>query len=340
MGPRVLILAGLVVCLALFGLATAGAPSANPGQDRLVIGAYSVVREALHEGVLPAFAARWKKDTGRTVSYEESYNGSGAQARAILAGFDADVTLLSLENDVGKLVKAGLVRSSWNKGPDRGIVTHSLVVIGFRPGNPKGVRDWDDLARPGVGVLVPDPKTSGGARWNNAAIYGAGLKRGGPEAAANLLARVVGNVVTMDASGRQSMATFERGTGDAIVTYEHELVLKGQMTGVEIPYVIPSPTLVIEAPAAVIEPSVARHGNRALAEAFLAYLRSDEAQRIFARYGFRPLSESFESGGGPLPRPRGLFTIDQLGGWRAVNRTLFDPGGVWDSIFTRPLARK
>jgi sulfate transport system substrate-binding protein len=213
-------------------------------------------------------------------------------------------------------------------------------VIGLRPGNPKGLRDWDDLGRAGVGVLVPDPKTSGGARWNNAAIYGAGLKRGGPEEAAELLTRVIGNVVTMDSSGRQSMATFDRGTGDAIVTYEHELILKARMAGIEIPYLIPSQTLVIEAPAALIEPSVERHGNRALAGAFLAYLRSDEAQRIFARYGFRPLNDSFASGGEPLPRPQELFTIDELGGWSAVNRTLFDSGGVWNSIFTRPLARK
>ena len=143
--------------------------------DRLTIGAYSVVREAFHDGVLPAFAAEWQRRTGRTVVFEESYNGSGAQSRAIASGFDADIAVLSLEGDIERLVEAGLVDRKWNAGPDRGIITRSLVVIGVRPGNPKSIHDWDDLARPGVSVLYPDPKTSGGARWNINAIYGAGL---------------------------------------------------------------------------------------------------------------------------------------------------------------------
>src|SRR5271168_3234992 len=171
--------------------------------DRLTIGAYSVVREAFHAGVLPAFAVEWQRRTGRTVVFEESYNGSGAQSRAIATGFDADIAVLSLEGDVQRLVEAGLVDAGWNAGPDRGSITRSLVVIGVRPGNPRSIHDWDDLARPGVSVLYPDPKTSGGARWNINAIYGAGLLRGrahggGPGAAAarDLLARVQARVVT------------------------------------------------------------------------------------------------------------------------------------------------
>src|SRR4051812_7718042 len=272
-------------------LAPGCAPSRGEGAgtDALTIGAYSVVREAFHDGVLPACAADWKRRTGRSVVFEESYNGSGAQSRAIASGFDADIAILSLEGDIDRLVEAGLVDRSWKAGPDRGIITRSLVVIGVRPGNPKSIHDWDDLARPGVSVLYPDPKTSGGARWNINAIYGAGRFRGGAEAARNLLERVQANVVTMDASGRQSMAAFERGIGDAVVTYENELLLQRKRTRGDVPYVIPPATLLIEGPAALVTRSIERHGNRAVAEAFLAYLRAPEGQAILADYGFRPL---------------------------------------------------
>ena len=144
----------------------------DPNADVLVIGAYSVVREVLHDGLMPAFAREWKQRTGRPVTFEESYNASGAQARAIASGFDADVAILSHEGDMELLVKAARVKPTWNDGPSKGVVTHSLVVIGHRPGNPKSIKGWTDLANPGVGVLYPDPKTSGGARWNINAIYG------------------------------------------------------------------------------------------------------------------------------------------------------------------------
>jgi sulfate/thiosulfate-binding protein len=318
----------------------AAAPDGETGSvDTLTIGAYSVVRDVLHESLLPRFASHWQQKTGRKVRFEESYSGSGAQARAIASGFDADVAILSLEGDIGTLVKAGLVREDWKAGPDRGMITRSLVVIGCRPGNPKGIHDWDDLAKPGVGVVYPDPKTSGGARWNVNAIYGAGLLRGGREqldreAARDLLARVQANVITMDASGRQSMATFERGTGDAIVTYENELLLQGKLEGQVPPYVIPPSTLLIEGPAAVVDASVERHGNRKLAEAFLDYLRSAEGQRILVEYGFRALDPALDSQSDRAPLPPGLFTMTDLGGWDRNKKEVFETGGVWDSIFT------
>lgn len=309
----------------------------SAGTDSLTIGAYSVVREAFHQAVLPAFAARWKAKTGRDVRFEESYSGSGAQSRAIASGFDADVAVLSLEGDIARLVKAGLVKGSWNAGPDRGMITRSLVVIGVREGDPLGIHGWDDLSRPGVAVLYPDPKTSGGARWNINAIYGAGLRKSrgkpDPEAGRDLLARVQARVVNMDASGRQSMATFERGTGDAIVTYENEILLRERMTGRRSTYVIPASTLLIEGPAALVDASVERHGNRAVAEAFLAFLRTDEAQKILADHGFRPLDPTLDPPG-RAPLPPGLFTMADLGGWSKVNADVYDPGGVWDSLFT------
>jgi sulfate transport system substrate-binding protein len=340
MGGRSRVWLALAVAPALMGLGQGCAPTqgATPGTDTLTIGAYSVVREAFHDAILPAFAAHWRQKTGRAVQFEESYNGSGAQSRAIAAGFDADVAILSLEGDVDRLVKAGLIKRGWNAGPARGMITRSLVVIGVRAGNPKGIRDWEDLAQPEVNVLYPDPKTSGGARWNINAIYGAGLFRdkpkGGkpePRAARDLLARVQARVVNMDASGRQSMATFERGTGDAVVSYENELLLQRKLKGVEAPYVIPPATLLIEGPAAVVDASVERHRNREVAEAFLDFLRSPEAQKLFAGYGFRPLDPKLDDK--PLP-PR-LFTMADLGGWKKVNKEVYDPGGLWDSLFTQ-----
>jgi sulfate transport system substrate-binding protein len=308
-------------------------PTGSAGRDDvLTIGAYSVVREVLHEAVLPAFAAKWKAETGRDVRFEESYNGSGAQSRAIAAGFDADIAILSLEDDVTPLVKAGLVAEAWNKGPDRGMVTRSLVVVAVRPGNPRGIHDWPDLATSGVEVLYPDPKTSGGARWNINAIYGAGLLGDGRgttdrEAARRLLTAVQGNVVNMDSSGRQSLATFERGIGDAAVTYENELRLRlargGSDAGLE--SVVPPRTLLIEGPAALVDASVNRHGNRRLAEAFLDFLKGDEGQAILVRYGFRPLAEA---------PPAGTFTMADLGGWSKVKAEVYGPKGVWTSIFT------
>ena len=259
------LICSLAVAAGVWGV---GAPGAGRGTtDTLTIGAYSVVRDVLHEAILPRFARHWEQKSGRKLRFEESYSGSGAQARAISSGFDADVAILSLEGDIDKLVKAGLVRKDWKMGPHHGMITRSLVVIGYRPGNPKQIRDWEDLTKPGTGVVYPDPKTSGGARWNVNAIYGVGLFRGGRsrpdrEAARDLLSRVQGNVITMDASGRQSMATFDRGTGDAIVTYENELLLQGKLDGRVPPYAIPPATLLIEGPAVVVDASVERHGNR------------------------------------------------------------------------------
>lgn len=326
--------AGLAWMLTASGCArTEGAASV----DTLTIGAYSVVREAFHEAVLPAFARQWRSRTGREVRFEESYNASGAQSRAIVSGFDADVAVLALEGDVERLVEAGLVRPGWNAGPERGMISRGLVVVGVRPGNPLKIATWDDLARPGVSVLYPDPKTSGGARWNINAIYGAGLRGEGKgenaDAGRALLARVQARVVNMDASGRQSMATFQRGVGDAVVSYENEVLLQRRMTGAAVPYVVPPSTLLIEGPAAVVDASVDRHGNRALAEAFLAFLRTAEAQAMLVEYGFRPLDPALDDPN-RVPLPPGLFTMRDLGGWSKVNAELYGPGGVWDSLFT------
>jgi sulfate transport system substrate-binding protein len=297
------------------------------------------VREVFHDALIPAFKKRWKAEKGEDVAVKESYNASGAQVRAIKSGFGADLAVLSHEADMNELVKAGLVASDWNgeaKGPSRGMLSRSLVVIGHRPDKP--VAGWADLAKPGVGVLYPDPKTSGGARWNVAAIYGDALLEskeasGQPDLklVRDRLAKVQANVVNMDASGRQSMSTFERGTGDAIVSYENELLLR-RKEGREIPYVIPERTLLIESPVALVQANVEKHGNAELAAAFLAFLTGPEGQAILADYGFRPVDEGVpDQTGKPLPAK--VFTIRDLGGWDAVNRDVFGPEGAWTSVF-------
>lgn len=338
-GMRVIIWSGI---LTIGGLLAGCGASTNPNADVLKIGAYSVVREVLHDGLLPAFAAEWKGRTGRVVTFQESYNGSGAQARAIASGFDADIAILSHEGDMEALVKAGRVKSGWNAGPGKGMVSHSLVVIGYRDGNPRGIKDWADLARPGVGVLYPDPKTSGGARWNINALYGAAFlesreaRKGEADLGAvrDFMAKVQANVVNMDQSGRQSMANFaERGTGDAVVTYENELLLRNKESS-PVPYVIPPRTLLIESPAAVVDAVVDRHGSRKVAEAFLEFLLSEKGQTIFAEYGFRPVKEGVPPPARALPMPPKLFTMAELGGWAKLEPELYGPKGLWTSIFT------
>jgi sulfate/thiosulfate-binding protein len=336
----------LWVALVMVGASASGCGGArDPNVDELTIGAYSVVQEVFQDGLIPAFQAHWQQKTGRSIKFEGSYVGSGAQARSIIAGFPADVTILSHEGDMDQLVNAKRVKSSWREAPDKGMVTNSIVVIGHRPGNPKGIKNWPDLAKPGVSVLYPDPKTSGGARWNINAIYGSAFleSREANQGKADLpavrefLKNVQANVVNMDGSGRQSMANFaERGTGDAVVTYENEILLhnKDKKGEGKITYVIPPATLLIESPAAVVETSVESHGNRAVAEAFIEFLHSEDGQDIFAEYGFRPVKPGVvpPTGAGALP-PK-LFTMADLGGWAKLESELYGPNGIWTSIFT------
>jgi sulfate/thiosulfate transport system substrate-binding protein len=334
--------------LVLVSLIPACGRARGPNVDVLKIGAYSVVREVLHDGLLPAFAKSWKTKTGREFAFDESYTGSGAQARAISTGFDADVAILSHEGDMDLLVKAGRVKPTWKDLPYKGMITNSLVIIGLRSGNPKRIKDWPDLAKPGVGVLYPDPKTSGGARWNINAIYGSSYlksreaNRGQPDLSVvgSFLGSVQANVVNMDQSGRQSMANFaERGTGDAVVTYENELLLHNK-ENIPIPYVVPPATLLIESPAAMVENSVEAHGSRSVAKDFLEFLVSDEGQKIFAEFGFRPVKPGTPAPSGAQALPSQLFTMADLGGWAKIEQELYGPKGLWTSIFAANAASK
>jgi sulfate/thiosulfate-binding protein len=313
-------------------------PAAAPGDVTLVIGAYSVAKDAMAD-ILPAFKAEWKAKTGQNVTFQESYEASGTQARAIVGGFEADVTLLALEGDVNKLVKAGLVNKAWSEQAHKGMVTRSIVVIGTREGNPLGIRDFEDITKPGVKVLYPNPQTSGGAQWDINAIYGAGLKKSeddtgskDPVAAKAFLAEVHRNIESMDKSGRASMAAFEYGVGDVIVTYENELLARIAQ-GVKYDIVVPRRTILIENPAAVVDRNADRHGVRKVADAFLQFLYTEQAQKLFAEHGFRPVDDTLAASlKSQYPEPAELFTIDYLGGWDEVKNTLYSKRGIWYQV--------
>lgn len=331
-----------VLVLALSGGLIGGCgkkPSAVPAvtQEKVVtitLAAYTVPKEAYQSAIIPAFQRYWKETAGETVVFKESYAASGAQARAIVGGLEADVAALSVQADVETLVKAGLVSAEWNKKPFSGMITRSVVAIGVEKGNPKGIHDWQDLTRPGLSVLYPNPRTSGGAMWDINAIYGGALKmsNGDKAAGARLLAAIQKNVTVMDKSGRESMTTFEKGQGDAVITYENELLLRNmQEPKYEIIY--PQATILIENPVAVVDSNVDKHGNRAVVQAFVEFLWSAQAQEAFAKYGFRPVTaEQAEKYWDKYPVPEMLFDIHYLGGWPQVEAEIYGPQGVWTRI--------
>lgn len=308
------------------------------GDVTLVIGAYSVVKDAFGD-LLPEFQKQWLQQTGQRVTFQESYEASGTQARAIAGGFEADVAVLAMEGDLDKVADAGFITHNWREHEAGGMITRSIVVMGTRPGNPLQIKDWTDLTREGVKVLYPNPKTSGGAQWDINAIYGAGLKLSeretgekSPEYAKAFLGSVHANVESLDKSGRASMAAFEYGVGDVIVTYENELLARIQ-NGVDYDIVVPKDTILIENPAAVVDKNVDRHNTREVATAFVEYLKSAEAQRIFVKHGFRPVDEAVaEETKDKFATPEGLFDISYLGGWQEVRELLYAKDGVWYQV--------
>lgn len=313
-------------------------PAVQDGDVILVIGAYSVVKDAFAD-LLPEFQAYWLQETGQKVTFQESYEASGTQARAIAGGFEADVAVLAMEGDLDKIASAGFITHDWKSQSNKGMITNSIVVLGTRAGNPLGIQDWNDLTRDGVKVLYPNPKTSGGAQWDINAIYGAGLKQSeekngtkDAEYAKSFLKAVHANVESLDKSGRASMAAFEYGVGDVIVTYENELLARIKK-GVDYDIVIPKSTILIENPAAVVDKNTDKHGSRKVAEAFIAYLHSEEAQRLFVEHGFRAVDEKVAADTKDrYETPEGLFDISYLGGWTEVRQNLYSKKGVWYQV--------
>lgn len=317
--------------------ASKGRDDASGGDAHsITLGAYTTPREAYGKAIVPAFVRHFREQWGHDVTVHESYLGSGAQARAIIGGLEADVAALSLEPDIDGLREAGLITHDWKATGHGGMVTRSIVVIGVRPGNPKNIRDWQDLARADVEVLTPNVRTSGGAMWNVLAIYGAAMRghagtaRDDHDAATALLASILRNVKIMDRGARDSMLTFERGMGDAIITYENEIIV-GRAQGNEYDYVTPSSTIVIENPIALVDANVERHGSRQAAQAFIDFLYTPQAQRLYAQHGLRPVLDSVAvEVQGRFAPVDDLFTIVDLGGWEQARPLLFSEGGVYD----------
>lgn len=316
-----------------------GAPASGQQAATLILGAYTTPREAYGK-LIPIFRQQWKDQTGQDVTFEESYLGSGAQSRAIVEGFEADVTALSLEADVSRIQQAGLITHDWKDNPTKGMVSNSIVVFAVREGNPKDIRDWADLAKPGVQILTPNPKTSGGAMWNILALYGAALRgyvegvpAGDEAAATEFLKAVFRNVTVMDKGARESITNFEKGVGDVAITYENE-VLVAQQQGENYDMVIPRSTILIENPIAVVDAYADKHGTRAVADAFVQFLLSRQAQEIFAQYGLRSVDpEVAKATEAQYPPVEDLFTIETFGGWAEATPRFFGD----DGIFTQAL---
>lgn len=312
-------------------------PASAKGKATLVLGGYSIPREAYGKVIIPAFRKKWLNEQKQELEVSESYMASGAQARAIVGGFEADLAALSLDPDIQKIQDAGLITHDWRAKPHGGIVTRSVVVIGVRKGNPKGIHDWRDLAKPNVSVLTPNVKTSGGAMWNVLALYGSALRDGpaeGAEARAEELLRgVLANVKIMDSSGRDSVLNFERGVGDAIITYENEILVLPEAKRPEI--VVPKSTILIENPVAIVDAYAKKHGAEALAASLVDFLFSVEAQRAYASQGLRPVDETaFTEAGAKFAKVEDLFTIRDIGGWAGVKKSVFGEQGLYDKALT------
>jgi len=299
---------------------------------------YSVTKAA-YDRILPRFQADWKAKTGETLSIRTSYGGSGSQTRAILDGLDADVANLALAADVLKLQKGGLVKPGWEKLlPHDSIITHSVVALIPRPGNPKGVKNWPDLARPGLEVITANPKTSGGARWNLLALWGSVTQTGGSDQQARrFLSAVYGNVNNLPKDAREASDTFlKRGQGDVLLNYEIEALQARRHGELKQPFLVPPVNIAIEAPVVVIDRNVDRRGTRRAAQALATYLSGEEAQRIFAEEGFRPVNASVwtavRSRFSPVPH---LFHAADFGGWSRIDETFFAKQGIWDQLFSQ-----
>jgi sulfate/thiosulfate-binding protein len=336
----------MLVPVTLVAAACSSASGANASGDCTSSGpvtinfaAYSTPREVYDAKIIPAFVSAWKDDhDGQSILFQESYAGSTEQAQNVVNGLPADIVALSLAPDVQTIQDAGLITHDWTAAPDEGMVSSSVAVFDVRPGNPKAIKDWNDLATPGTDVLTPDPAVSGGARWNLVALWGAamrgdvpGVAKGDEAAATTLLQDVIGNVSAYDSSARKSIQNFESGNGDVAITYENE-VKTAQAAGEPDEAVYPKGTVLIENPVAVVDKNAQAHCVEDIADAFVTYLHTKEAKDYYSTTGFLRSTDATKAAAGDpangFPAIQDLFTVQDLGGWDALDQKLFADDGV------------
>jgi sulfate transport system substrate-binding protein len=319
-------------------LSTALLPTSAPAAPTQLLNvSYDPTRE-LFEQVNAAFAKRWQAATKQPIAIRQSHGGSGKQARAVIDGLPADVVTLALGYDVDAIAQRGLIASDWQKRlPSNSTPYYSTIVLLIRHGNPKNIKDWDDLIRPGVAVITPNPKTSGGARWNYLAAWGyAQRKYGSPQQAKLFLAKLFRNVPVLDSGARGATTTFvERGQGDVLIAWENEALLAANKLGKgKFDIVYPSLSILAEPPVAVVDKNVDKKGTRKAAEEYLKFLYSPEAQDIIARNYFRPRNAQVAAKYKGQFRSMQLFTIDRnFGGWAKTQALHFNDGGLFDQIY-------
>jgi sulfate/thiosulfate transport system substrate-binding protein len=335
------IMLGLVSLVLAVSIAACGGNTSSPagaaaGKDlELTLVGYAVPKAA-HDAIIPQFVEQWKKDHGgQNITFKQSYGGSGTQTRAIIDGLEADVVHLALGADVNKLVKAGFIKEDWTgRNPNNGIVGETVAAIITRQGNPKGIKSFADLARDDVKWVTANPKTSGGARWNYYALWDYAKKTGGDDAKTKeFVAKAFKNVAVLAKDARESTDAFaKQGQGDALVNYENEVILAKQK-GEKLDFVIPEINISIDTPVAVVDKNVETHGTREAAEAFVKFLFTPEAQREFAKVGFRPFGQLAKDPAltqqfAPVKQ---LAKISEYGGWTEAQKA-FDDGGTFDQI--------
>jgi sulfate/thiosulfate transport system substrate-binding protein len=329
---------GLLV-LAAAGPAVSAPGAPPPAPVTLLNVSYDPTRE-LYQEVNASFAREWKRTTGQEVTVQQSHGGSGKQARAVIDGLPADVVTLALAHDVDAIAKQGLIARGWQaRLPHSSAPYTSTVVFLVRKGNPRKVRDWEDLGRAGVSVITPNPKTSGGARWNYLAAWGDALRKNKGEAGARAAVEALfRNVPVLDSGARGATTTFvQRGIGDVLLAWENEALLALKSPGGEaLEMVVPPSSILAEPPVAVVDKVVDRKGTRAVAEAYLKFLFSPEGQAIAARHGYRPRSKEAADARRPPFTPLRLFTVDELfGGWEKAHAAHFADGASFDRIYQR-----
>ena len=315
--------------------ASTGEPTtAAAGPVELTLVSYAVT-QAAYEQIIPKFAEQWKAETGQEVTFNQSYGGSGSQTRAVLDGLEADVVALALAGDTKKIEKGGLIEPGWeSEAPNNAIVHKSVAVLVTREGNPKNIQGWEDLARDDVAVVTANPKTSGGAKWNFLGAWGFKTQTGSDDAAAlDFVTKIYKNVPVLPKDARESTDVFfTRGQGDVLINYENEVILAAAK-GEKLPFIVPDVNISIDNPVAVVDANVDKHGTREVAEAFVEFLFTPEAQEEFAKVGFRPVDPTVgEKFADQFPKIDTLFTIADLGGWEAIDKKFFADGAIFDQV--------